>query len=78
MHPQLTDKNFACKELIEALEQCHSNFLSKYTGACNQQKLDLNMCLRTERVDRAAKNREIAKDREERRRKAMEDLHSDD
>ncbi|KAH8117432.1 hypothetical protein DFH11DRAFT_1505082 [Phellopilus nigrolimitatus] len=67
-----------CKEFIDALEQCHSSFWSKYFGGCNSIKHDLNMCLRKERVDRAVRNREDAKVRAERRQKALEVLHQDD
>jgi len=78
MHPQLTDKSLVCKEFIEALEQCHASLWKKYTGACNDQKLKLNTCLRQERLDRTAKNRENAKTRSERRKQALDKLHEDD
>lgn len=37
-----------CKELIKALEECHTSVWARYFGGCNQIKHDLNMCLRKE------------------------------
>lgn len=37
-----------CREFIQALEVCHTSSWSRLTGACNQQKDDLNKCLRKE------------------------------
>ena len=34
-----------CKDFIEALEACHQNTWSRYTGGCNATKLELNKCL---------------------------------
>lgn len=38
----------ACSELIKALEECHAKSYLKFFGACNDQKHELNMCLRKE------------------------------
>lgn len=39
----------ACADLIQALEECHAKgVFGKFLGACNDQKLALNMCLRKE------------------------------
>ncbi|PAV23726.1 cytochrome c oxidase biogenesis cmc1 [Pyrrhoderma noxium] len=61
MHQQLTDKNIVCKELIKALEECHTSVWARYFGGCNQIKHDLNMCLRKERIERTKRNGEDAK-----------------
>ncbi|KIO34747.1 hypothetical protein M407DRAFT_89673 [Tulasnella calospora MUT 4182] len=68
MHVHLTqpDKAAACKDLIEQLHQCHeSGLLAKYTGVCNDAKRALDRCLRQERLDRTARNRDAAKVRDE-------------
>ncbi|KLO18554.1 UPF0287-domain-containing protein [Schizopora paradoxa] len=78
MHPQLTDKTRACKELIENLELCHSDVWAKYTGGCNDTKLKLNLCLRSERLERTARNSEKAKEMRVRRQEAMKELHEND
>jgi COX assembly protein 2 len=47
---------------MNALEECHAKgFLWKSVGMCNDVKTQVNKCLRAERLDRTAKNREIAK-----------------
>ncbi len=44
------------------LDECHARgFLYKAIGMCNGAKRDVNMCLRAERLERTAKNREAAK-----------------
>ena len=64
MHPQLSDRKIGafiwlshafrshsyqvCQEFIKALEDCHANGWSRFTGACNRQKDELNHCLRSE------------------------------
>lgn len=35
-----------CKELFQALEACHADKWRKWTGGCNSDKHELNMCLR--------------------------------
>ncbi|KAK7023708.1 COX assembly mitochondrial protein [Favolaschia claudopus] len=51
MHPQVSDKKvLACKDFLEALEQCHSNNWARLFGRCNGQKNELNACLRKENV----------------------------
>ena len=35
-----------CKEFIDALEACHADTWQKWTGGCNQAKVDLNNCLK--------------------------------
>ena len=47
---------------MQILDECHANgFFHKVIGSCNKAKQDLNMCLRAERLERTAKNRELAK-----------------
>jgi hypothetical protein len=39
----------ACAEFIKALEACHErNVLNRFIGACNEDKVNLNMCFRGE------------------------------
>ncbi|KAI0371724.1 UPF0287-domain-containing protein [Pilatotrama ljubarskyi] len=83
MHPQLTEKKIGshpppvCLEFIQALDACHANGWYRWTGACNQAKQDLNMCLRKERIDRTAKNREEAKLRRQKAEQAWKELHAE-
>ena len=35
-----------CKEFFQALEACHADNWRKWTGGCNNNKNELNMCLR--------------------------------
>ena len=47
---------------MAALDECHAKgFLHKMTGGCNEPKQFVNKCLRAERLERTAKNREMAK-----------------
>ena len=47
---------------MQILDECHARgFLHKVTGGCNRAKTDVNMCLRAERLERTARNREEAK-----------------
>ncbi|CCM02874.1 uncharacterized protein FIBRA_04988 [Fibroporia radiculosa] len=80
MHPQLSqaDKRIVCKEFIQALENCHGDSWAKWTGGCNQIKLDLNMCLRKERVERTSKNREGAKVRRQKTEQVWKELHDEE
>ena len=44
------------------LDECHARgFMHKLFGGCNDAKRDVNACLRAERLERQAKNREVAK-----------------
>lgn len=53
---------------MTALEECHARgFLWKSMGMCSDIKTEVNKCLRAERLERTAKNREIAR---EKRKKA--------
>ena len=56
-----------CETLMAALDACHAQgFLHKMIGGCNGAKQDVNKCLRAERLERTAKNREEAKAKRER------------
>lgn len=47
---------------MTALEACHAKgFLHKTMGNCSELKHEVNMCLRAERLQRTAHNREEAK-----------------
>jgi len=41
-----------CQEFIQALEKCHAGGWTKFLGACNKQKDELNHCLRAEVLPR--------------------------
>ncbi len=47
---------------MTALEECHARgFLWKSVGMCNDIKTQVNKCLRAERLERTAHNREVAR-----------------
>ena len=49
---------------MRILDDCHeSSFFYKMLGGCNEAKRNVNKCLRAERLDRQAKNREKAKEK---------------
>jgi COX assembly protein 2 len=53
-----------CADVVAALDECHARgFLWKVTGHCTEAKYAVNMCLRAQRLDRTAKNREAAKEK---------------
>ena len=53
------------------LDECHARgFMWKAVGMCNGAKTNVNRCLRAQRLERTAKNREIAKEK----RKEREEL----
>lgn len=78
MHPHLhTKDNRGCEEVMQILDECHSQgFLHKMTGGCNDAKQDVNRCLRAERVERTARNREEAKRRKERIQSVWREIDS--
>lgn len=63
MHPPLVaHRHPECAELIRALEGCHARRpLAKFLGACNDQKIALDKCFRSEKALRSAANREKSK-----------------
>lgn len=53
------------------LDECHARgFMWKAIGMCNGAKTNVNRCLRAQRLERTAKNREMAKEK----RKEREDM----
>ena len=62
-HPTITDPFSAgCEEVMSILDECHARgFIHKALGNCNDAKNAVNACLRAERLDRTAKNRELAR-----------------
>ena len=51
---------------MTALEECHARgFLWKAMGMCSGLKHEVNMCLRAERLERTARNRELARAKKE-------------
>lgn len=52
---------------MTALDECHARgFLWKSLGMCSELKRQVNKCLRAERLERTARNREQAKVKNER------------
>ena len=48
--------------MMQILDECHARgFFYKAIGGCNKAKTNVNKCLRAERLERTAKNREQAK-----------------
>ena len=57
------------------LDECHAQgFLHKIVGGCNSAKRDVNKCLRAERLQRTAQNREKAKEKRERIQKVWREI----
>ena len=55
-----------CEEVMNALDECHARgFMWKAVGMCSGLKTEVNRCLRAERLDRTASNREAAKAKRE-------------
>ncbi|PCH38357.1 UPF0287-domain-containing protein [Wolfiporia cocos MD-104 SS10] len=79
MHEQVytASKRLACQDFIDALDACHANPWAKWTGGCNAAKHELNMCLRKERVERTAKNREKAKERRAKIEQAWKEIREE-
>ena len=51
---------------MQMLDECHARgFLYKVIGGCNKAKQEVNMCLRAERLERTARNRQKAKQERE-------------
>lgn len=50
------------------LDECHARgFMYKAMGMCNGAKTNVNRCLRAQRLERTAKNREMAKEKRKER-----------
>ena len=51
---------------MAALEECHAQgFIHKMIGGCNNAKQEVNKCLRAERLERTARNREKSREKRE-------------
>ncbi|KAI2635355.1 UPF0287-domain-containing protein [Xylaria nigripes] len=76
MHPHLhTKDNAACEDIMTALEECHARgFLWKSIGMCSETKDKLTLCLRAERIKRTTLNRQAAKVKREKVKKAWADI----
>lgn len=74
MHPPLTlDKHPLCREKVIALTTCHrEKALTKFIGACNDEKWALDACLRAQKLHKARKNQEKARASKERLRARLE------
>ncbi len=49
---------------MTALDECHARgLLWKSLGMCSDLKTQVNKCLRAERLERTARNREIAREK---------------
>lgn len=53
---------------MQILDECHARgFMWKAVGMCNGAKTNVNRCLRAQRLERTAKNREAAKEKRKER-----------
>ncbi|KAK9788163.1 hypothetical protein WJX73_005884 [Symbiochloris irregularis] len=79
MHPPLhTDKHRHCVQQILALRLCHNErSIAKFWGVCNQQKWDLDRCLREEKVINRAANHEVARKEQERFKERLRQQSAD-
>lgn len=61
-----------------ALEECHARgFLWKSIGMCNEVKREVNQCLRAQRMEHIAQNREKARARQERVNRAWQEVDAE-
>lgn len=49
MHPPLDRPHPDCESVILSLKECHSNTWKKFTGSCNNAKLELDNCFKAEK-----------------------------
>ena len=60
---------------MTALEECHARgFLWKCMGMCSDLKNQVNLCLRAERLERTAHNREQARAKDEKIRSVWAEI----
>lgn len=60
---------------MQALEECHARgFLYGVFGGCNEAKRDVNKCLRAARLERTARNREMAREKTEKRKALFREI----
>jgi COX assembly protein 2 len=64
-----------CGDVIAILEECHARgFMWKVFGNCTDAKHKVNLCLRAQRLDRTAMNRQIAKEKREHIKKVWAEI----
>lgn len=81
LNPQsiYADPHQGCEEVMTALDECHAQgFLHKMIGGCNNAKRDVNKCLRAERLERTAKNREKAKEKKEKIQRIWKEIEEEE
>eukprot|EP00897_Mesotaenium_endlicherianum_P004469 jgi/Mesen1/404/ME000010S_10856 len=63
MHPPLTlHKHPQCAEIIKHFKKCHEDHpVTKYLGACNDLKIQLDRCFRQEKAEKRRRNFEASK-----------------
>lgn len=62
---------------MTALDECHARgFMWKAIGMCSETKRQVNQCLRAERLERTAANREEAKQKREHMKKVWADIEA--
>ncbi|GMI20099.1 hypothetical protein TeGR_g8990 [Tetraparma gracilis] len=67
MHPPMQRDHPDCQHVIHALTSCHSlHPYAKFRGACNDEKLDLDLCFRAEKDRRRRSNLERARESDRR------------
>ena len=49
MHPPLDRPHPDCEDIIQALKDCHANGWKKYTGGCNDIKVEMDKCFKAEK-----------------------------
>jgi COX assembly protein 2 len=49
MHPPLDRPHPDCEEIIQTLKACHLDYFKKFTGGCNDFKVNLDKCLKKEK-----------------------------
>ena len=60
---------------MNALDECHARgFMWKAMGMCSGLKTEVNKCLRAERLDRTAKNREHAREKRDKIKAVWADI----
>ncbi|CEQ42343.1 hypothetical protein JCM21900_002366 [Sporobolomyces salmonicolor] len=79
MHPPLAEhRHEACAQVVAALKDCHDrNPYLKFLGLCNDEKHALNMCLRTERLERTKENSQKAKEKRKEVEKRWKEIEQD-
>lgn len=73
MHPPLFRPHPKCAEVVDLLVKCHEeNVLSKFLGACNDQKRAMDQCFKAEKEEKRRENMLRAREAEERFQRKLE------